>query len=99
MLKLSKEYMDLGLKMNVDIWQFINLFPSYKAYSLTPISCSKKEFNIRIPMCKGNRGMIAISSSGEAVPCMQMSGYFIENGISLGNVHNVSLKQLVTDSE
>lgn len=99
MLEFSKFYASSNMKMTVDIWQFIRLDPKHKSYSLVPIACSKDEFNIRIPMCKGNRGMIAVSSSGEVVPCLQMSGYFLEHKISLGNVTKTPLKQLVTESE
>ena len=98
MLDFSKEYIHSNMKMIVDVWQFIRLYPSSKSYELVPISCNKKDFNIRIPMCKGNRGMIAVSSSGEVVPCLQMSGYFIEKGISLGNLFKAPLKELVKDS-
>lgn len=99
MLKFAKEYTDSGMNMTVDIWQFIRLFPKSQIYSIVPIACSKYEFNIRIPMCKGNRGMIAVSSSGEVVPCLQMSGYFLEKGISLGNVFKTPLKELVKESD
>ena len=99
MLDFSKEYMRSGMKMTIDMWQFARLYPSYNTYCLVPIMCNHKEFNIRIPMCKGNRGMIAISSSGEVVPCLQMSGYFIENGISLANVLKQPLKEIVTSSD
>ena len=99
MLDFSKEYIDSEMKMVVDIWQFVKLYPSHHMYSLIPIACTKDEFNIRIPMCKGNRGMIAISSGGEAVPCLQMSGWFLEHNISLGNVLKTPLKQLVKDSD
>lgn len=85
--------------MVIDIWQFIRLYPRRKIYSLVAIACSKDEFNIRIPMCKGNRGMIAVSSSGEVVPCLQMSGYFIEHKISLGNLFKTPLKELVKESD
>ena len=98
MLEFSREYIDSGMKMVIDIWQFIRLFPQYKMYSLTPIMCNKDQFNLRIPMCKGNRGMIAVSSHGEVVPCLQMSGYFLEKGISLGNLFKTPLKDLVKDS-
>ena len=98
MLKFAKEYMHSGMKMFVDVWQFVTLNPNFKSYQLVPIACNKNEFNIRIPMCKGNRGMIAVSSGGEVVPCLQMSGYFLEKGISLGNVKKTPLKDLVTDS-
>jgi radical SAM protein with 4Fe4S-binding SPASM domain len=99
MLSFAKEYLDSGMKMVVDIWQFMRIHPHYKGYSLVPVSCSEKEFNLRIPMCKGNRGMIAVSSGGEVVPCLQMSGYFLEKGISLGNCLKTPLKELVKQSD
>ncbi len=99
MLEFSKEYKESGLDMIIDIWQFMRIYPSHHMYSLTPIMCNEKEFNIRIPMCKGNRGMIAISSSGEVVPCLQMSGWLIERGISMANVHKTPLKEILTDSD
>ena len=99
MLEFAKEYIHSNMKMVVDVWQFLRLYPSNHTYSLVPIACSKDEFNIRIPMCKGNRGMIAVSSSGEVVPCLQMSGYFIEHKISLGNLFKTPLKELVKDSD
>ena len=98
MLEFAKEYTQSDMKMTIDIWQFLRLFPPYRRYSIVPVACSKDEFNIRIPMCKGNRGMIAVSSSGEVVPCLQMSGYFLEKGISLGNLFKTPLKELVKDS-
>ena len=99
MLAFAKEYIQSKMEMVIDIWQYIRLYPGSRCYSLVPITCNKDEFNIRIPMCKGNRGMIAVSSSGEVVPCLQMSGYFIEKGISLGNLFKTPLKELVKDSE
>ena len=98
MMEFAKEYTHSQMKMSVDIWQLIRLYPVNKSYELMPIACSKDEFNIRIPMCKGNRGMIAVSSSGETVPCLQMSGYFLEKDISLGNLFKTPLKELVKDS-
>lgn len=99
MLAFSQEYIASKMEMIVDIWQFVRLYPNHHMYSLVPIACSKDEFNIRIPMCKGNRGMIAISSNGEVVPCLQMSGWFLEHKISLGNVLKTPLKQLIKDSD
>ena len=99
MLKFAKEYIHSNMNMTIDVWQFVRLSPSHHSYSLVPIACSKDEFNIRIPMCKGNRGMIAVSSSGEVVPCLQMSGYFVEHNISLGNLLKTPLKELVRESD
>jgi radical SAM protein with 4Fe4S-binding SPASM domain len=98
MTAFAKEYMDSNMEMRIDIWQLLRLHPRSNSYELVPIACNKHDFNIRIPMCKGNRGMIAVSSSGEVVPCLQMSGYFIENNIHLGNLFETPLKQLVIES-
>ena len=98
MLEFANEYIHSDMKMVIDIWQFVRLYPRHKTYNLVPIACNKDEFNIRIPMCKGNRGMIAVSSHGDVVPCLQMSGYFLEKGISLGNLFKTPLKELVKDS-
>lgn len=98
MLEFAEAYINSGMDMIVDIWTYIRLHPTQQSYFLVPIDCSKEEFNLRIPMCKGNRGMIAVSSSGEVVPCMQMSGYFMEHGISLGNILTTPLKELTMDS-
>lgn len=99
MLDFAKEYLESGMNMTVDIWQYMTIFPQSKSYDLTPIACSKDEFNLRIPICKGNRGMIAITSSGEVVPCMQMSGFFIEHGISFANVKKQPLKDIATEGD
>ena len=99
MLKFSKEYIHSDMKMIIDIWQFIRLYPNQKLYDLMPVACSKDQFNLRTPMCKGNRGMIAVTSSGEVVPCLQMSGWFIEKGVSLGNLFKTPLKELTKDSD
>ena len=99
MLEFAKEYLDSGIEMSVDIWQFMTLYPHSKSYSLSAIQCNAKEFNVRIPMCRGIRGMIGVSSSGEIVPCLQMSGWLMEKGVSLGNVRQTPLKELVTQSD
>lgn len=99
MLEFAEAYIHSDMKMTVDIWQFLVLHPWSRRYTLVPIACDKDEFNIRIPMCKGNRGMIAVSSAGEVVPCLQMSGYFLEKGISLGNLFKTPLKELVRESD
>jgi len=99
MLKFSKKYISSNMQMTIDIWQFIRLYPYSKSYELMPVACTKDEFNIRIPMCKGNRGMIAVSSSGEVYPCLQMSGGLMERGVSIANIFKTPLKQLVTESD
>ena len=99
MLEFAAEYMKSGMMMDIDIWQYLSLTPHHKSYRISPIMCDMDQFNVRIPICKGNRGMIAITSSGEVVPCMQMSGWFMEHGISLANVKKKPLKEIVTKSD
>ena len=99
MLEFAKDYLHSNMPMIIDIWQFMKIYPPTKTYELVPIACNKNEFNLRIPMCKGNRGMIAVSSKGEVVPCLQMSGYFLEKGISVGNLFKTPLKELTKESD
>ncbi|HAQ51667.1 MAG TPA: hypothetical protein DCR12_02760 [Lachnospiraceae bacterium] len=99
MLDFASDYLDSGMNMDIDIWQYLRIFAHHGSYELTPIMSNKDDFNVRIPICKGNRGMIAVTSSGEVVPCMQMSGWFMEHGISLANIKKTPLKDIVTESE
>ncbi len=98
MLSLVSKYKQGNHRMSLTIWQFLSIYPSTKAYEMVPITCAKGKYRKKAPVCKGNRGMIGITSEGEVVPCLQMSGYYKEHGISLGNVHDTSLKELLTDS-
>ena len=99
MLEFAKEYIATPAKMRVDIWQFLRLDPSAKTYRIAPVACSGNEFSPRLPVCKGNRGMIAVTSSGDVVPCLQMSGYFIENGLKVENLRKNPLKDIIFESE
>lgn len=99
MLDFAIDYMNGNYQMDIDIWQFMKLYPKNKAYFITPIASCKDDFKLLTPMCKGNRGMIAISSSGEVVPCLQMSGYLMEKGVSYGNVKKSTLKDIITNSD
>ena len=99
MLEFSKAYIKSNMQMTIDIWQLIRIYPAAKSYDLVPISCCPKDFNIRIPMCKGNRGMVAVSSSADVVPCLQMSGYFMEYDMPRENLRKTPLKEVVSSSE
>ena len=43
--------------------------------------------------------MIGVTSAGDVVPCLQMSGYYEEHGIHLGNLVKTSLKELLIGSD
>lgn len=48
-----------------------------------------------IPVCRGNRGMVAVSAGGNVFPCMQMSGYYEAHGDILGNAKEQGLQPLL----
>ncbi len=97
MLDFVHAYAESGMQMNLDIWQMIRLYPRQKSYSLVPVSCPVGRYRPTIPVCRGNRGMIAVTSSGDVVPCLQMSGQFQQLGIRLGNLHESRLKDLMNE--
>ena len=80
MLDFAREYMDSGMQMDIDIWQFLRLFPRSKSLSIMPVSCAEGEYTPTYPGCRGNRGLVAVTSSSDVVPCMQMSGLLLEQG-------------------
>ena len=99
MLKFMQEYKKMDTSMNVIIWQFLRAYPVSRSYSLDAVLCASGDMKPTDPVCKGNRGMVGVTSSGDIVPCLQMSGYFEEHGIHLGNLHRTPLKELLTDSD
>lgn len=99
MLEFAKEYFCSAMNMTIIIWQFMDLYPNISSYKIATVKYCDGEYKDKFPGCKGNRGLIAVTSTGEVVPCMQMSGYLAENNISLGNVHDKSLHEILTSSD
>ena len=99
MLELAKWYASAEHGMRLVMWQYLTLLPKTKEYRLHPVMFCHGKYNAHAPVCQGNRAMVALSSEGEVMPCMQMSGYFIKHGMSYGNVHDTGLKDLLSDSD
>ena len=97
-LKIAKGYMAKSHGMNLVFWQFLDIFSESRTYRMRPVEGSYVTYQENAPVCKGNRGMVAITAFGELVPCNQLSGLFNSLGISLGNVKEESLQQLLLDS-
>lgn len=95
MLEFTGDYIKEEHKMNIDIWQFLTLFPKSRSYRARPVECGKGEYRDSIPVCRGNRGMVAVAANGNVFPCMQMSGYYEARGDVLGNVKTDGLKFLL----
>lgn len=96
MLRLAEEYISSGMKMDLTIWQFLCLDPQRKQFSIVPVTCAEGEYRDTFPGCSGNRGMIAVTSSGDVVPCLQVSGTMLKMGVNLGNLHKDRLSDLLT---
>lgn len=99
MLDFMREYKKLDSKMNIIIWQFLRACPKYKTYCLEAVKSQSSKYDPTDPICKGARGMIGVTSKGDIVPCLQMSGYFEEKGICLGNLHDQPLSKLLREGD
>ncbi len=95
MLDFAVQYQKSGMEMDIDIWQMLRLYPKNKSFMIAPVMYPKGSYRESACACKGNRGMIAVTSSGEVVPCMQMSGLLSELGISFGNLHKTALHEII----
>lgn len=85
--------------MEIDIWNFVSVWPYAKAFSPRAVSCREGEYRDSIPVCRGNRGMVSVAADGKLHPCHQMSGYYDKHGWSLGNVKESGLKPLLQDGD
>lgn len=99
MLGLAAVYARGDHSMDLRIWQFLDLYPSQRAYAMEPVMYGVGGYRGRAAVCRDNRSMSAISSDGELVPCLQMSGWFKARGMSLGNVHETELGHLLREGK
>ncbi len=96
MLELWREYSHEEHEMEIDAWQVGTLIPKTRCFLLAAVGYSKGKYSENIPVCKGNRGMIAVAANGNVFPCHQMSGYYEQHGDILGNLKTGSLKELLS---
>ena len=95
MLDFLESYSKENHNMGIDIWQMLNLYPKQKSYRLRAIECGIGEYRDTIPVCRGNRGMVAITASGRVFPCIQISGYYEARKEHFGNVKETGLQSLL----
>ncbi len=95
MLDFTEKYAATGHEMEIDLWQFLQFYPTSRTYHYRPVEGGCHSFRGSAPVCRGNRGMIAINADGYLVPCLQMSGYYEKNNIRLGNVKTDDLQLLL----
>lgn len=95
-LQLWQSYAQGEHTMALTVWQLGTLYPMAKYYTLTAVSSCAGEYRDSAPVCKGNRGMVAVAANGNLYPCHQMSGYYEQHGCFLGNVKKTPLKYLLS---
>ena len=97
MLDLAVEYSRCGMMMEVETWQFMGQLPKERSYYLKPVKFASTERPGKRYCCNCTHSMVSVTSDGEIIPCNQMSGYFLKNGMSMGNVRQTPLRDLLAD--
>ena len=99
MLDMAQRYSAKPHQMHVRAWQFADLFPAEQCFSPYMDCFAVREYRDSLPVCMLNRSMISVTAEGEAVPCLQMSGYYEAHAIHLGNVKKEGLQSVLRDSD
>ncbi len=92
MLDFLSGYIKTSSMMEIDIWQFVHIWPERRFYRPRAVECVNGEYRDSLPVCRGNRGMVAVAANGNLFPCHQMSGYYEMHKWNLGNVKENGLK-------
>lgn len=95
MFEFAADYIKNTHKMDIDIWQFLTIFPGKKAFRVRPVECAEGEYRDSLPVCRGNRGKIAVAANGNVYPCLQLSGTYDVRGEVLGNIKTDGLRPLL----
>lgn len=95
MLDLIGAYLKKPRQMILNIWQFADIFPGSGTYRARPVECGPGEYRDSLPVCRGARGMVAVTANGNVFPCHQISGFFESRGVCLGNVKEDGLQPLL----
>lgn len=93
---LWQEYARGEHTMHLTVWQFGTLYPGTKVYTLTAVNTCEGEYRSSAPVCKGNRGMVAVAANGNVFPCHQMSGYYEQHHDVPGNIKREPLQKLLS---
>ena len=99
MLAFAEEYIRSGMEMSIDVWNFLRLQPRTRTFQIVPVTCAAGEYRDSIPGCRDTRSMVAITSSGDVVPCIQVSGTMLKMNVQMGNLHRDKLKDLLSSGD
>ena len=94
-LEVLGDYIRGNHRMSVNCWQFLDLHPGSRSFTLTPMQGRLDCYRESRPLCQGNRGMIAVGSTGAVYPCLQMSGWMEAHKYFYGNVKEQGLQSML----
>jgi radical SAM protein with 4Fe4S-binding SPASM domain len=88
-------YIQKPRQMAVNLWQYMDIQPKTHSFACRAVSCKEDAYRGSLPVCPGNRGMVAVAADGEVYPCHQLSGCYIARNWHLGNVKKGGLQPLL----
>ncbi len=86
MLEFMELYVQTGCAMDVNVWQMALVYPTLREYRPAAVCCDAGEYRDTLPVCRCNRGLVAVAADGNLYPCHQVSGCYVKSGKFLGNV-------------
>lgn len=95
-MSFAKQYKDSGASIPVIIWQSLFLDGSRKVFSCLPVKSGKGCPNDNY-LCSAMMVKLSVQADGEMVPCAPLGGLYAHQGIHLGNIHEKSLQELLTE--
>lgn len=94
-LEFTRKYVKTKGKISICIWEFL-WYDNHGSIKIRP--CYSEAVSDKQPACSDAHSNFFIGSTGEVSPCIPLSGAFMANGISMGNVKKESLQGILSDS-
>lgn len=96
MLQFAKNFIQKPHKIEVQLWQLMDLYPQNQAYWIRPLACHADEFKETIPVCGDNRRDVTVAADGELSFCRGAIGTY---PVKLGNVKQDGLQKHLTEGK
>ncbi len=97
-LDCMEKYMSAPHRMDVQFREFASVYPETREYGIHPVIFEDDAYRPEALSCGIARRRIAVTASGEILPCMQAAGKMEEMHMSMGNYFRDGLKPHLTDS-
>lgn len=92
-------YAESGLGTELTFWMALTLLPDTRTFRLDRVKYDSWSFRDTCPICPTLNGMPAVGANGRIYPCLQYSGTMDAWGVSLGNVLETGLMNLLLEGD